>query len=105
MTLGTTSLFAVKNTSGETRVLKIYASMDASAGSNQELGVKLAKNGTVIDESECRSNTRSTNFAKLVTNWMVSLANNDEVALYAANHTGTTTITLLRGRITASSVD
>jgi hypothetical protein len=103
--LGTTDTFAIKNTSGETRVVKVFASMDASAGSNQLLGVRLAKNGTSIAETECRSNTSSNNFAKLVTNWMVSLANNDEIALFVANHSGTTNISFQRGRIVAISVD
>jgi hypothetical protein len=103
--LGTTDTFAIKNTSGETRVVKVFASMDASAGNNQLLGVRLAKNGTTIPETECRSNTNSNNFAKLVTNWIVSLANNDEIALFVANHSGTTNISFQRGRIVAISVD
>jgi hypothetical protein len=103
--LGTTNTFAIKNTSGETRVVKVFASMDASAGNNQLLGIRLAKNGTTIPETECRSNTSSNNFAKLVTNWMVSLANNDEIALFVANHSNTTNISFQRGRIVAISVD
>ena len=105
MSLGTTDLFAVKNTSSATRVLKIYASMDASAGNNETLGIKLAKNGTPIDETECRANTGNHNFAKIVTNWMVSMAPNDEVALFVANHSSTNTIAFQRGRVTASFVD
>jgi len=103
--LGTTDTFAIKNTSGKTRVLKVYASMDCTAGSNQEIGIKLAKNTTPIDATECRNNTGAHNFAKLVTNWMVSLDNNDEICLYVANFTSTTNIVMKRARITASSVD
>jgi hypothetical protein len=103
--LGTTDTFAIKNTSGKTRVLKVYASLDCTAGSNQTIGIKLAKNTTPIDATECRNNTGAHNFAKLVTNWMVSLDDDDEICLYVANHTSTTDIVMKRARITASSVD
>jgi hypothetical protein len=105
MVLGTTDTFAIKNTSGETRAVKVFASMDATAGNNNLLGIRLAKNGTTIPETECRATTGSNNHAKLVTNWMVSLANNDEIALFVANHSGTTNISFQRGRIVAISVD
>jgi len=105
MTLGTTDLFAVKNTSAATRVLKIYSSMDAGSANNEILGIRMAKNGTSIPETECRNNTGSHNFAKLVTNWMITMAPNDEVALFVANHSSTTSISLQRGRVTASFVD
>jgi hypothetical protein len=104
-TLGTTDTFAIKNTSGETRVVKVYASMDATAGSNQLLGIKLAKNATPIDETECQAQTGSNNFAKLVTSWIVSLANNDEIALFVANINNTTNIAFQRGRVVVTSVD
>jgi len=105
MTLGTTDLFAVKNTSAATRVLKIYSSMDASSQNNETLGIRMAKNGTSIAETESRSYTGSHNFAELVTNWMVTMAPNDEVALFVANHSSTHPISLQRGRVTASFVD
>jgi len=105
MTLGTTDLFAVKNTSAATRVLKIYSSMDASSANNEILGIRMAKNGTSIPETECRNNTGSHNFAKLVTNWMITMAPNDEVALFVANHSSTQSISLQRGRVTASFAD
>ena len=105
MTLGTTDLFAVKNTSAATRVLKIYSSMDASSANNETLGIIMAKNGTSIAETECRNLTGSHNFAKLVTNWMITMAPNDEVALFVANHSSTHPISLQRGRVTASFVD
>jgi len=105
MTLGTTDLFAVKNTSAATRVLKIYSSMDASSQNNETLGIRMAKNGTSIAETECRANTGSHNFAKLVTNWMITMAPNDEVALFVANHSSTNSISLQRARVTASFAD
>jgi hypothetical protein len=107
MTLGTSNTFAVKNTSGSTKLMQIYGSIDAKtvSGNNKILGIKLAKNGTAIDQTECRAFTSSGGQeAKLVTNWMISMAANDEVALFIANHSGDEDITLGRARLVASEV-
>ena len=107
MTLGTSNAFAVKNTSGSTKLMQIYGSMDAktASGNNKVLGIKLAKNGTAIDQTECRALTGSGNEeAKLVTNWMISMAANDEVALFIANHSSNVDITFARGRLVATQV-
>jgi hypothetical protein len=107
MTLGTSDTFAVKNTSGSTRLMQIYGSIDAKtiSGNNKILGIKLAKNGTAIDQTECRAFTGSGGQeAKLVTNWMISMAANDEVALFIANHSGDEDITLGRARLVATQV-
>jgi hypothetical protein len=106
MGLSTTNNFGLKNTSGATRIFRFYGSVDArGANPNHTLGIRLAKNGTAITETESRANNGNHNFANLVTNWMVSMAPNDEVALFVANHSSTNTITLQRGRVTASFVD
>ena len=106
MSLGTTSQFALKNTSGSTRVFRFYASYDGTAGNNQMLGIKLAKNGTLIDETECRAFTGSNaQEGKLVTSWLIEMDNNDEVAVYVANHSASHNIVMKRGRILATSVD
>ena len=107
MTLGTSNAFAVKNTSGGTKLMQIYGSIDAktASGNNKVLGIKLAKNGTVIDQTECRAFTGSGNDeAKLVTNWMISMAANDEVSLFIANHSSNVDITLGRARLVAVQV-
>ena len=105
--LGTMDAFAVKNTSGSTKLMQIYGSIDAKTvtGNNKVLGIKLAKNGTPIDQTECRAFTGSgAEEAKLVTNWIISMAANDEVALFIANHSGTEDITLGRARLVAVEV-
>ena len=105
--LGTTDTFAVKNTSGSTKLMQIYGSIDAqtATGNNKILGIKLAKNGTAIDQTECRAFTGSSNEeAKLVTNWIISMAANDEVALFIANHSSNVDITFARGRLVATQV-
>lgn len=99
--LGTTDTFAVKNVSGTTRRCAIYASIDAhTSGSNKILGIKLALNGSVINETECRASQANANAeAKLVTRWILELDDGDEVAVFIANITNTTNITFKRGRI------
>jgi hypothetical protein len=107
MTLGTSNTFAVKNISGGTKLMQIYGSIDAKtvSGNNKILGIKLAKNGTAIDQTECRAFTGSgAEEAKLVTNWIISMAANDEVALFIANHSGTENISFGRGRLVATEV-
>ena len=107
MTLGTTNAFAVKNTSGATKLMQVYGSIDAktTSGNNKILGIKLAKNGTAIAETECRAFTGSGGQeAKLVTNWMISMDANDEVALFIANHSDDVDLSFGRGRLVATEV-
>jgi len=103
--LGTSDSFAIKNTSSATKLFQVQASMDAYAGNNHTLGIKLAKNGIGIDQSECRAFSGSSGqIAKLLCFWMVELAPNDEVAMFVANTSDTTTIQFHRGRISAIEV-
>lgn len=103
--LGTSDTFAIKNDSGATKLFQVQASMDAYAGNNHTLGIKLAKNGVGIDQSECRAFSGSTGqIAKLFCFWMVELADGDEVAMYVANIGDTTSISFQRGRISAIEV-
>lgn len=104
--LATVNTFGLRNVSGFTKVFRIYGSIDAKAGNNEILGIKLAKNGTAIDSTECRAFAGSSNQeAKLVTSWMIELQNNDEVSLLIANHSGTEQIAFSRGRILMSAVN
>lgn len=105
--LGTVNAFAVKNTSGATKLMQVYGSIDAKTvtGNNKVLGIKLALNGTAIAQTECRAFTGSgSEEAKLVTNWMISMAPTDEVALLIANHSDDVDITFGRGRLVATEV-
>jgi hypothetical protein len=105
--LGTTDTFAVKNVSGGTKLMEVYGSIDARTvtGNNQTLGIKLALNGTPINETECRAFTGTgTEEAKLVTKWMIQMDDDDEVALFIANHSGSGDISFRRGRLVAIEV-
>lgn len=103
--LGTSDTFALKNESNVPKLFMVQASMDASAGNNETLGIKLAKNGVPVPESECRAFTGSNNqVAKLFCFWMLELNDEDEVAMFVANIGHTTPISFQRGRISAVEV-
>jgi len=55
VSLGTDDTFAVKNTSGKTRVFQIVASMDCNTAATNAVGIQLALNGDNIPESNCRA--------------------------------------------------
>jgi hypothetical protein len=97
--------FALQNTSGATRTFQIYASIDATANNNNTLGIRLAKNGTAIAQTECRAFTGSGGQeAKLVTSWLASLAANDSIHVLITNFSATGTLTVKRGRIVAHAL-
>jgi len=104
ISLGTTDTFAVKNTSGKTRVFQIVASMDCNTAATNVVGIQLALNGVDIPESNCRAWAVINQSAKLVTTFLVEMEDDDEVSLRVANHSGTGTITFLRGRIVVTTV-
>ena len=100
LVIGTTDALGLKNDSDETHRVPVYASYDGKAGNNKVLGLKLAVNGVVVDETECRAASGSTREeAKLVTRWILELDDGDEVSLFVANHTDTTNISIERCRL------
>jgi hypothetical protein len=106
MGLSTTNNFGLKNTSGATRIFRFYGSVDArGANPNHTLGIRLAKNGTSIPETECRAHSTSNAEAKLVTSWMIELDDNDEINIMMTSFAASETITIGRGRLVASTVD
>lgn len=97
--------FGVKNNTDVTRVMRVFGSCDARGGNNQVHGVKLALNGTPIDQTECRAFTGSNSAeAKLVTSWVIRMEPDDEVTLFIANFDTTDNIEIRRGRVVAVAV-
>jgi hypothetical protein len=100
--LSTTDQLGLRNVSGKTVDFKIFASADIDANNNKILGIILAKNGVTIAETECRAPTGvGTTFAKLFTNWIIPMADGDQVTMYVTNHTTSGTITIDRCRMLA----
>jgi hypothetical protein len=111
MGTGSFETFSIKNTSGGTRLFRVYASVDATtAVINQNLSIKLYKvipgdSVVAINETQCNAATGGPNdFAKLVTSWMVSLQNNQEIAIYLTNLTANNNITIQRARLVAEAI-
>lgn len=102
----TTNPFGLRNNTWQTKIFEVYASADIQVGNNRVLGIRLSINNTDIPQSECRAptGTGNSNFAKLITKWLITLQPNDEVHLLVANHTDTTTLVLQRARMVATSV-
>jgi hypothetical protein len=100
--LSTTDQLGLRNVSGKTVDFKIFASADIDANNNKILGIILAKNGTIIPETECRAPTgNGTTFAKLFTNWIIPMADGDQVTIYVTNHSTSGNITIDRCRMLA----
>jgi hypothetical protein len=97
--------FAMRYTCATTRTFWIFGSFDCSDGNNRTLAIRMAKNGTAIPETECRAFTSSGGAeAKLVSNWMIELATDDEISLIIANITHADDITIRRGRLVVNSI-
>jgi hypothetical protein len=105
MAIGVDS-FSLKNISTRTVRALVFGSVDASeAGGSNKLGIRLAKNNVQIPETECRAQTAiAGGEAKLVTNWMITFAPGDEVALRITSFTSTSDITFGRGRLVVTKV-
>ena len=104
VSLGEDDTLAVKNTSGETRIFQITATMDCTTSGTVVVGIALALNGEVILDSECRATSVATQVKKNHTTWLVELEDGDEIALYVANFTNENSISFNRGRIVARTV-
>ena len=92
--------FALRNNTDTVQRVTVIGSMDAGAGNNQVLGLRLGLNGTSIPESECRAfAASSTNIGKLLSQWTVDVPAGQDVQLFAANHSNTDNITVARAKL------
>jgi hypothetical protein len=88
-----------------TRTFWITGSYDATAGNNNTLAIRMAKNGTSIPATECRAFTGSGGAeAKLVTTWMLELSTGNEVSLVIANTSSDADVTIRRGRLVINCI-
>jgi len=105
LVLGTTDPMGLRNSNGSTVLLRVSGSVEATAGNNNTLAMKLAVNGVVIDATETRSvHASGGQDAKLTTTWMVSLPANGEVSMQLANLSASADIIVTRARLVASQV-
>lgn len=98
---GTSEQLALKNNTGESQLLVVIGSADVRSSNGQVIGLRLAINGQPIVASECRATTGTTNYGKLLSQWMVDLDDGDEVSMHLANYSATTNITVDRAKLVA----
>ena len=95
----------LKNDVGQERIVVIIATYDGKAGNNHAIGLKLALNGTPIDETECTSfGGPGGQFAKTMTQWIMRLDAGDEVTMLAANKDTADDINIARLKMIAYSI-
>lgn len=95
----------LKNTGTESRTVAIIATYDGKAANNQAIGLKLALNGTPLDETECTSfGGPGGQFAKTMTQWILRLEAGDEVTMLAANKDTTDNINIARYKMIAYAI-
>jgi hypothetical protein len=98
----------LRYTGSATRKFLVFASMDMfSATDGAQFSIKIAKNGTVIDATQCNAvcpTKASVGIAKLVSNWIIEFATNDYVEIFVASVGGAETGTPQRMRLVATPV-
>jgi hypothetical protein len=100
----TTASFGVKNTSGQSLVFMVIATVDVSIGNNRVAGLRLAVDGVPIAETTCHAATGTQNFAKLLSQYLINVPNNSEVSCFLANIGATSNIGVERAKIVAHAV-
>ena len=78
-----------------TRFFKVTATLSATSGNNNQVGVYIAKNGTLIPESEVYGTTSGTGRAEnIVVQTLVQLSTNDYIEIFVENATATNNVTV-----------
>ena len=95
----------LKNDTDQTRTMMFIATYDGKGGNNQGIGLKLALNGVPIDNSECTSFAgASGQFGKAMTQYMLRMAPDDEVTMLATNLDSTTSLNIIRLKLSAHAI-
>jgi hypothetical protein len=95
----------LKNDTDQTRTMMFIATYDGKGGNNQGIGLKLALNGVPIDNSECTSFAgASGQFGKAMTQYMLRMAPDDEVTMLATNLDSTTSLDIIRLKLSAHAI-
>lgn len=77
-----------------TRFFKVTATISVTSGNNNEIGLYIGKNGTVLPESEIYGTTNSGGRAEnIVCQTLVELTNGDYIEIFCENNTSTSNVT------------
>lgn len=78
-----------------TRFFKVTATLSANSGNNNQIGCYVAKNGSIIADSEVYITTNASGRAEAATvQTLVQLTANDYIEIFVENDSGTTDITV-----------
>lgn len=78
-----------------TRFFKVTSTLSLESGNNNQVGVYIAKNGTLINESEVYGTTSGSGRAEnIVVQTLVQLSENDYIEIFVENDTATNNITV-----------
>ena len=98
----------LRYTGSITRKFLVFASMDMfSATDGAMFSIKIAKNGTLIDATQCNAvcpTKGGVGLAKLVSNWIIEFTTNDYVEIFVASVGGSETGTPQRMRLVATPI-
>lgn len=105
VTAGVDNASGLVNDTDQTRIMVFIATYDGKGGNNNAIGLKIAKNGTLIDASECRSFGGSTGqVGKTLTQFIVRFEPGDEISMWGANIDATTDLTVERFKLLAHAI-
>jgi len=99
----------LRYTGSATRRFLVFASIDMlSDDDGAQFSIKIAKNGTLIDATQCNASvsikSSGSGIAKLVSNWIIELTQNQYVEIFVASVGGNETGTPQRMRLVATPV-
>ena len=78
-----------------TRFFKVTSTLSLESGNNNQIGVYIAKNGTLINESEVYGTTSGSGRAEnIVVQTLVQLSENDYIEIFVENDSSTSNITV-----------
>lgn len=78
-----------------TRFFKVTATLSANSGNNNQIGIYVAKNGSILTDSEIYITTNASGRAEAATvQTLVQLTENDYIEIFVENDSSTTNITV-----------
>lgn len=93
-------------TGAVTRDFKVTVTLSATAGNGNQVGIYVAKNGTVIDESETYITTNASGrLENGSVQTLVELAQNDYIEIWVENNTSVTNVTVEDLNVITESVN
>lgn len=97
--LSSAGSFGLKRTASGSAWAYVIATADMSPTNKTRFGIKLALNGTPIDATECNATVSNNDVGKLHSMYLMELEQNDEVTVYFANYTDTSSADMERARM------